>query len=182
MSNKNQTEKRLAAGIFAIIVLAVCLCITTFALVYATLWVDNNLFRTGGVKLNLNDGAPVIEEYEYLFEPGMTVVKDFFLENQSTGDVYYKLYFENVEGDLAEVLDVDILWGEKVLYSGKMTELTKKTAGAAEDILLLNERRVLQIRFHFPENAGNEAQNMTLTFDLSAEAVQTKNNPDRVFD
>ena len=62
-----------------IIVLAFCLCITTFALVYASVSVGNNLFHTGEVKINLNDGKPVIREHEFLFEPGMTVVKDFFI-------------------------------------------------------------------------------------------------------
>lgn len=181
-SKENKTIKKLNAGIFTIVMLAVCLVVTTFALVYATVAVDNNLFATGTVKINLNDGAPVIEEHEYLFEPGMTVVKEFFIENESTWDVYYKVYFENVEGGLAEVLDVDILDGDEVLYSGKMNELTRENVGAADDILALGEKRVLKLRFHFPENAGNEAQNLFLSFDISADAVQTKNNPDRLFD
>ena len=99
-----------------IVVLAVCLCITTFALVYSTVAVDNNLFQTGEIRVNLNDGKPVIEEDEFLFEPGMTVEKDFFLENQGTWDVYYKLYLDNVEGGLADVLDVAIRDGDTVLY------------------------------------------------------------------
>ena len=81
---ETKTAKKLTGGIIAIIVLAVCLCITTFALVYETVSVENNLFHTGEVKINLNDGKPVIREHEFLFEPGMTVVKDFFIENDST--------------------------------------------------------------------------------------------------
>ena len=52
---ETKTVKKLTGGIIAIIVLAVCLCITTFALVYASVSVENNLFRTGEVKINLND-------------------------------------------------------------------------------------------------------------------------------
>lgn len=178
----DKTFRKLSSGIFAIILLAVCLVITTFALVYATVSVDNNLFHTGAVSINLNDGKPVIEEHEYLFEPGMTVYKEFFIENHSTGDVYYKLYFDNVEGGLAEVLDVQIRDGERVLYSGKMTELTRKNVAAADDILRLGERRELTIWFHFPEETGNFAQGMYLSFDFSADAVQTKNNPNRLVD
>ena len=53
---ETKTAKRLTGGIIAIIVLAVCLCITTFALVYASISVENNLFHTGEIKINLNDG------------------------------------------------------------------------------------------------------------------------------
>lgn len=47
---ENKTAKRLTGGIIAIVALAVCLCITTFALVYASVSVENNLFHTGKVK------------------------------------------------------------------------------------------------------------------------------------
>lgn len=181
MKTESKTLKKLNAGIITVILLSICLCITTFALVYTTVFVDNNLFMTGIVKINLNDGKPVIEEYEYLFEPGMTVKKDFFIENHSTWDVYYKIYFKNIEGGLADVLEIEVKDGDTSLFKGKMSELTRESVGAADDILHLNERRDLTIFFHFPEEAGNEAQNLYLAFDISADAVQTKNNPEKLF-
>lgn len=182
MKNNSTTSKKLTASVTAVVVLAVCLCITTFALVWATVSVEGNLFHTGTVKINLNDGRPVVEEHEFLFEPGMTVKKDFFIENQSTGDVYYKLYFADVEGGLANVLEITVKDGDKVLYSGKAANLTKENVGAADDVLKLNERRNLTVYFHFPEGVGNNTQNLVLTFSMKADAVQTKNNPNRVFD
>lgn len=179
---KSKTERRMKGSIAAVVVLSLCLAITTFALVYATVTVENNLFHTGKVSINLNDGKPVIEEHEFLFEPGMTVVKEFFIENNSTWDVYYKLYFDHVEGSLADVLEVSIMDGDKTLFSGKMNELTRTNVSAADDALKLQERRVLNIVFHFPEETGNEAQGTYLTFDLKADAVQTKNNPEKLFD
>lgn len=176
------TKKKLISGIAVIVILVICLCITTFALFYAMVSVDDNVFHTGKVEINLNDGEPVIEEHEFLFEPGMTVKKEFFIENNSTWDVYYKLYFANVEGGLADVLDITVVDGDTVLYSGKMDELTYKDVGAAEKILRQDERRELTIYFHFPEKSGNSAQNLTLAFDLCADVVQTKNNPDKVFE
>lgn len=178
---RSRTGNKLAGSVITIILLAICLSITTFALVYSTVSVDNNLFHTGTVKINLNDGKPIIEEHEFLFEPGMTVEKDFFLENQSTWDVYYRLYFTDIEGGLADVLEVAVRDGEKTLFSGKMSELTKDKVGAADDILELNERRNLTISFHFPEDAGNEAQMLYLSFTIGADAVQTKNNPNKLF-
>lgn len=179
---ENATSKKLTASVVTVIILALCLCITTFALVWATVSVDNNLFHTAMVKINLNDGKPVIEEHEFLFEPGMTVKKDFFIENQSTWDVYYKLYFEDIEGGLADVLEISIRNDDTVLFEGKAKELTKANVGAANDVLKLNERRNLTVYFHFPEEADNRTQNLRLTFSMKADAVQTKNNPNKLFD
>ena len=179
--NNSNTAKRLTASVTAVMILAICLCITTAALIWATVSMDNNLFHTGSVKINLNDGKPVIEEHEFLFEPGMTVKKDFFVENQSTWDVYYKLYFTDVEGGLADVLDIVVKEGEQILYSGKASDLTKENVKAADDVLRLNERRNLTVYFHFPEESGNSTQNHVLTFSMSADAVQTKNNPNKLF-
>ena len=184
MSNKQEkhTAKRLTASVLAIIILSVCLCITTYALVMVSVSVPDNYFQTGSVGINLNNGKPVIEEHEFLFEPGMTVTKDFFIENQSTWDVYYKIYFDEVTGGLAKVLQITIMDGEKILYEGTADDLSKVNVKAADDTLRINEKRILTISFHYPEEAGNSAQNLTLTFDMCADAVQTKNNPNKLFD
>ena len=91
MSNNTKTVKRLTVSLITIIILTICLCITTFALIVTTVSINNNLFHTGKVEINLNDDEPVIKEHELLFEPGMTIEKNFFIENNGTWDVYYKL-------------------------------------------------------------------------------------------
>ena len=109
MGNKqNKTAKKLTGAILLAVFLAICLCITTYALVMAHVSVKENRFQTGSVNINLNDGKPVIEEHEFLFEPGMTVKKGFFIKNESTCEVYYKLYFDKVTGGLANVLEITI--------------------------------------------------------------------------
>lgn len=179
--SESKTAKKLTGGIIAIIILAICLAVTTFALVYASVSVENNLFHTGTVKINLNDGKPIIEEHEFIFEPGMTVIKDFFIENESTWDVYYKIYLDDVSGGLADVLEVTIKDGDKVLYTGTANELTRQNVIAADDTLKIGERRDLTVVFHYPESSGNETQNLDLTFTMCAEATQTKNNPNKLF-
>ncbi len=180
--NETKTAKKLTGGIVVIVILAICLCVTTFALVYATVSVENNLFHTGEVKINLNDGEPVIREHEFLFEPGMTVKKDFFIKNESTWDVYYRIYLDDVSGGLADVLEITVKDGDKVLYSGTANELTKQNVAAANDMLKIGEKRNLTVYFHYPETSGNATQNLDLTFTLCAEATQTKNNPNKLFD
>lgn len=179
---EQKTAKKLTGGIVAIILLAVCLVITSLALVYASVVVENNLFHTGTVKIDLNGGEPVIRVHEFLFEPGMTVRKDFYVQNDSTGSVYYRLYFNDVSGGLADVLNVTVKNGEKTLYSGTATELAKANAAAADDILQVGQRRNLTVYFYYPTDKGNETQNSELTFTLCADATQTKNNPERLFD
>ncbi len=179
---KNPIVKKLTICIVIIVILAICLCITTFALVYSIVSVDENIFKTGTVEINLNNGEPIIRQDEFLFEPGMTVIKDFFIENKSSDAVYYKIYFDNVSGGLEKVLDVKILdkeTGDK-LYDGKAGGLIRENCESAE--LLLNETRTLTAEFHYPETSGNKTQNLSMSFDMCAVATQKKNNPDKEFD
>ena len=80
------------------------------------------------------------------------------------------------------MLTVTIKDGEKILYSGTANELTKQNVIAADDTLQIGQRRDLTVMFHYPENQGNDTQNLDLTFTLCAEATQTKNNPNKLFD
>lgn len=183
MRNKQKrTAKQLTRAIILAVILAICLCITTYALVLARVSVKENRFQTGVVDINLNDGQAVITEEEFLFEPGITVKKDFFIENKSTCEVYYKLYFDKVSGGLADVLEITIQKGDKILYRGTAASLSNANVAAADDVLGVGERRNLTILFHYPEGADNSGQNQTLTFELSAKAVQTRNNDKKEFE
>lgn len=182
MKNKPNTANKLSLSIVIAVILACALCVTTYALFYATVTVEENYFKTGIVSIDLNGGRPVIEEHEYLFEPGMTVEKPFYIQNESTWAVYYKLYMDNVQGGLDDVLRITILDGDKVLYEGTAAELSRQNVAAADDLLLIGERRDLTIRFYYPTAAGNDTQDLNLRFDLCADAVQEKNNPDKLFD
>lgn len=183
--SENETNpiiKKLMICIGIIIILAVFLSVTTFALVYSSVTVDDNTFRTGKVKINLNDGAPIITENEYLFEPGMTVKKEFFIENLSSEAVYYKIYFDNTRGGLSKVLDIRI-YDNKTgteLFNGKANNFTR--ANSVSEELLLNEKRTLTAIFHYPAESGNSTKNMELSFDMCAVATQTSNNAGREFE
>ncbi len=182
MDNGSNKKKKLILNALIIVVLVIALCITTFALLYSMVKVDDNSFMTGSIKVNLNDGKPVIEEDDLLFEPGMTVQRKFFIENEGTWDVYYKIYFEDIKGELADVLDITIKDGERTVYSGKVSDMTKDKVDSDEEILRDGERRQMTVTFSFPKDSGNEVQNAYLKFNMSVDAVQTKNNPQRMFD
>ncbi len=184
-NESNRTIRRLMIALAVVVILAICLCVTTFALLYSMVTVDQNFFSTGTVKINLNDEKPIIEPDEFLFEPGMTVVKDFFIENEGSAAVYYKIYFKNIDGDLADALDVTISDGTegnaKVLYYGKARNLTLANDKLESDDLDIGERKELYATFHFPPESGNNMQNAFLQFDMYATATQQRNNPGREF-
>jgi|LSQX01.1.fsa_nt_gb hypothetical protein len=179
---KNMLTKKMSINVAVLFLLIAGLCVTSFALVYMAIKVEDNIFRTGEIEIDLNNGQPIITAEEFLFEPGMTVEKPFYIQNNGTWDVYYQLYFAQVDGNLGDVLDVTIFNEEgQTLLTGKLSALTYGRVPTVEDVLMVRERHDLTIRFHFPEEAGNEAQSGYLTFILSAVAVQTKNNPDKEF-
>lgn len=176
-------RKRLIISVIVLTVLCCCLVVTSFALAYQVAKLENNSFQTGGIGIDLNGGKPVITADEFLFEPGMTVEKPFYIQNNGTWAIYYKLYFSQISGSLGDVLDVSILDEDNVvLLTGKLSELTKETSPAMEDTLESGQRQNLTIRFHFPEGSGNAVQGESLTFELSAVGVQTKNNPGKEFE
>lgn len=192
MKHANTTARQLTRGIVTIVLLLACLCVTSLALILASVRVNENWFETGSVQLNLNDGKSVINAIN--FEPGATLKRDFFLENQSSDPVYYKLYFAEIKGGLASVVEVKITpkidgetgWedipADQVLYSGPVSGLTRAKVSAAGDDLEVGEVKNFSIFFHFPEQAGNSAQDLNLEFTLCAEATQTRNNPGMAFD
>lgn len=144
--------------------------------------VQDNTFQTGTLEINLNDGQALLYGDEYRFEPGMTVKKDFFIKNEGTIDAYYKLYFSNVNGVLADFLAVTIKDGDTVLYEGTLASLSRENTVAADKLLAAGETHTLTAVFHLPETAGNAAQSKEVAFDFCADAVQAKNNPLRFFD
>lgn len=185
--NKNpnhSTRKRLTGGVLAVILLALCLVVTTYALVYYSVEVKDNYFKTGEVDIDIYGEATehrIIDVDEFLFEPGMRVVKPFHIQNRTQWSSYCRLYFKDVDGDLADVLQITIKdAGENVLYTGTMTSLSNRTKA---DSFVLNAYSVSDytMEFYFPTTAGNAVQDKNLTFTLSADATQMKNNPNREF-
>jgi hypothetical protein len=181
----SKASKRLTGRMLLIAALCLCLCITTFAIIYSFVEVKDNTFQTGKVDIEISperltkDGEDKENEMFRRFEPGMTVTKNYVVTNNSTCDVYYKVYLTDVTGGLADILDVRILDGNTVLFSGKASKLTRSVEAFGE--MAEGAMRNLTIEFHYPESAGNEGQAKELSFKICAEATQTKNNLNKEF-
>ena len=155
------------------IVLAVLLYVLAFMLFYTI----------EPVSINLNGGKSVIEVQDIPFMPGMTVEKPFYIGNEGSQSVYYKIYFDCVSGKLADVMEVTVLNGSTVLYEGTAESLTRDSVKAVDDILLSGERRYLTVKFHLPEDATfSGGKSVDMKFEFCVDAVRTKNNPDRSFE
>ncbi len=167
--------KRLSMSLVTLVLLCICLCVTSFALGYTFYQVEDNYFHTGTIGIDLNGGKAIIDEGK--FEPGVTFDKPFYISNVGSGAVYYKLQFSNVSGELKDILEISVLDKNKtILQEGKMTSFE------LEGSLEVGERQDLIMRFHYPEEEGNRGQGEILTFEVSAIAVQTKNNPNKEFE
>ncbi|MBQ8636456.1 MAG: hypothetical protein IJ423_00475 [Clostridia bacterium] len=175
-------DRKLQINIVTLLLLCIGLCIASFAIAYVTISYDvkNNYFHTGVIDIDLNGDKPIIgydeEDKNLYFAPGTTVTKEFYIRNNGSGDVFYKLYFEGIEGDLADVLEIEIYKKDPqktVLLEGTIKNSELKIA----DELKAGHTQNLFAQFHWPESADDDRyKGGVLKFDISALAVQTKNN------
>lgn len=172
--HKMTTEEKLIIGIVLVSMLSGCLILTSLELEYPSVCIASNAFHTGAVCVNLNDGNPLIQDHEALFQPGTTVEKEFFIENSSTDQVYYRLYLDDLSGALANVLTITIKDGNDILCCATADQLTYTNAIDTIDVLYAGQRKYLTIVFYFPEDKENSTQNLNLQFTFRAEAIQAK--------
>lgn len=134
----------------------------------------------GSFDIVLNDSKPVLGD-EILFEPGMTIRKDFTLENKGTTSSFYKIYFSELPQEVAELINVSILDGTQTLASSTLFEMTKETANIMNDNLLAGEKEVFTLCLELTQEIENVEQGMEYVLDMFVEAAQRDNNPEAEF-
>ena len=179
---QNRAKRKAVSSLIVIAVLFCMLALTTYALVSSFVSVKDNLFQTGTVKIELNGGKTVFDCSDMNIEPGHTFVRDFTVENKGTAEVYVRLYLENIQGDLQEALSFSIYDGDKLMFSGSADKWTRESPCISDTPLAAGETRTLTAVVKMDETAGNAYQSGGITFDMTADAVQSKNNPDKSFE
>lgn len=169
--NKQITQKRLLMALSAAFLAAAILLLLTADLAHAGTARSANLLKADTLCINLNDGQPLIQEEDLLLS-GLTVEREFFIENNSSCVVCYRLYLEDVSGGLEDMVIITIRDGDTVLFSSPASALTAENAATSIDALASGQRKYLTIHFTLPEECGNEAQSLRLRFTLCAEAFQ----------
>ena len=179
--NEQNLKKKLTVMIVTVVLLSLGLAITSFALASSIAQVRNNRFAMSmGVELTINDGQPVVDVTDMVYEPGGTYVSEFPIANLGTFDVWYRVYFTDVNGALKDYITVTIKEADgTVLCKGTMSELSSDKVAVSS--LAAGEKKTLTIEFYFSSEAGNAAQGQSVSFNITANATQKKNNPDKDF-
>ena len=166
----------------ATVVLLICgLIIVGYALALTIVNVRNNrVAMSTGVKIDINDEKPVVNVVDVPYEPGNTYRTEFPITNLSAFDVWYRVYFTDVDGVFKE--DITVTIKEKdgtVLCQGLIHEIGPSQAVISS--LAKGEKKVLDIEFYFSPDATNSAQRQTLSFNITTTATQKINNPQKNF-
>lgn len=175
------TKRAIWKRLIAIFTLGAMFIVTSFALMIVSVAVPDNTFETAKVGLDLNDGAPVFDGVDMLLEPGRTLLRDFNITNESTVDVYCRLYLQNLEGPLSSMVTFSLYDGEELLFAANAVDFDRSEPFTLQQPLAPGESKTLTLAVEMDKNAGNGGQGTYLTFDLSADAVQARNNPDKIF-
>jgi len=186
---KSKSAKKISNSVILVVLLSICLTVTSAALALSIISLEDNTFITGTVDINLNDEKPIFNLTGV--EPGMTLEGKFWLKNDSTTSVYYKVYCSDIGGTLADAMDVKLYSlvtdgsgaeiSRSVVFQGKLSRLTKDNAPLSDAVLGIGQTRYFAMQLHFPEDCGNEYQESGMSFNIEALAVQTNNNPNSEF-
>lgn len=107
-------------------------------------------------------------------------VSEFSIANLGTFDVWYRVYFTDVNGALKDYITVTIKEADgTVLCKGTMSELSSDKVAVSS--LAAGEKKTLTIEFYFSSEAGNAAQGQSVSFNITANATQKQNNPNKDF-
>jgi len=181
---KENTFRKLKLSLATIIILCICLMVTSFALgILASKYLRDNQFTTGDLDIEIiqKNSINIVDS----IEPGMTINKRFTIKNNSEIPVYYKVYFENVDGDLKDSIEVKLIENTtgEVLYDGLAKDFvqTNPEVKSGEKILEQGSEE-MTLKFYLPEISKNKCLGDELLFDITATAVQAKNNPNKEFE
>ena len=149
----------------------------TFVIKVAGLDADTVVISTADVSINMNDGHPILSQYEFDYWNG--VQEQFSITNDSTVSVYARLYLDNVSGSLADSVTISIYDSDGDTNFGAVWN--KGEGGrlfvALPNVLRIFERKELTAAFSVESGAHGEMQ-----FQLACDIVQTKNNPGGIYD
>ena len=175
---ENNLKIKLILLIVTVVLLICGLTLTSFALVDSIVRVQNNSFSMSmGVVMKVNNDWP-ININDIIFEPGETRTCEFPISNLGTFDIWYRVYFTEVSGDLQD--DITVTIREKngqVLGKATMGKLTSDnvTTSFISSVDGINEK-IICIDFYFSPDVEKQGGD-DVTFNIKVDATQKPNNP-----
>lgn len=172
MSRNKKIITRVLFTISALILLVIA--VLAYMVHYTNL---ETIIGTGTIDLNLNDDILIFEESDLNLQPGDSVMKDMFVENAGTESFYYRIYLEDVEGELAEctVFNIYDESGE-LLGTFETEDFNANHYFTTGEILDVGEKVSFKMEIIFVEGSGDYYQDAQLSFNVVASAIQSKNN------
>ena len=173
-TKRSKTEKRVLAGLVAVLIAVVCLCINSLVLGPMSKSSRIGIMKGGDqaesdgepVNVDIFGGESIISNDELPINPGESLTKEFYIKNNDTADVYY--WFSDLSGKLADYLKVTLSSNGNVLYEGKASDIagfnTDKTYTIAPGV-----REDFVLTFTYPEDAGNASQKKDFNFSISCD-------------
>ncbi len=179
---KSKTQGKAWLSMLLVVLLFFMWAITTWAVLSSFISENDNLFETARVKIILNEGVRIFDEKDFQMEPGRTLIKPFTVRNDSTVPVYYRLYFDNLNGPLQEALTFQIYDGDELVYSTRMSNFSVDAPFISGKSLEVGEVKEFTAHVIMDPVSGNYYQDTGVTFDVIAQATQVKNNPNMEFE
>lgn len=152
----------------------------TYALFSTIAVVKDNVFRTGSVKIELNNNKKIFDEND-VFIPGERISKTFTIKNLGTAPVYYKIFLENLDGTLSDCIIFNIYSNNSLLLTVSPGQLNENNPFLSQSALDSNQTDLYTIEAVLPEQTGNVYQDSYISFDFVAVAVQASNNGKAIF-
>lgn len=171
----NNKKRYLSRIIVSLSIISGLVLVVLALLVHTT--ISNTFISTGVIDINLNDGVVVFDEDDLNLQPSQSVRKEMFIENVGTEDFYYRIYLEEVSGELVDVTLFNIYdeYGN-LLKTIETSKFNSTNYFSTDEIVEVGECLYFEIEIVFNELLGDEYQGGNLNFHIIASAIQSKNN------
>lgn len=194
MTNTKVTKRALLASILALVMCFAMLLGSTYAWFTDSVTSANNKITSGTLDVELykwtsatdstkitNAQEPVFPN-DVLWEPGHTQVVYLSIKNNGSLALKYKVALDVTQLSMEHLIDVmsyvitpDAKFGDVTEWAGNGTYIEKQgyNPTSANDVLLHpGEEHFFALSVHMDEEAGNEYQNQSVTFDIKVLATQ----------
>lgn len=175
----NKLKRNGKYHISVIIVLLTMFIVVTYALFRSEIFINDNEYVMGEVKIDLNHGEKIFDFVN--IAPNDVLEREFTITNLSPIDIYYQLYLTDIDGELSEQLIFEIYDENKLMDTFNASEFSESNPYISKNILSSNEEKTLKIKVYFLKQADNSYQGEYIHFDITAKGVQAKNNEQREF-
>lgn len=175
----NATGFKLVMNTVMMALLSIILSILSLFMHFSPIAGETASFDSAAVDIDLNGGNKIFDNACAVLVPGEEVRRNFTITNSGNVAVWYRLIVSDADGPLADHATIAYYDGGSLLYeeSVKGSAAVDGYIGSMTPGQQLHLTAVLKL-------TGSDILTMRtsyMTFDITAQAVQLRNNPNRDF-